>query len=640
MSRYRNTGGAPASVDPDYVSRLEQELAALKGSIAAKGDPHGALSSTPVTSAAARKAARGASILADQLASGGRSQDEDLAVAKAVFSDDRLAKFETALEQKFKASGGYDSDLERELEAAGATPLEVRKLRAARADAEAKADASYKAAEDAAVKAPFDQQNEWMDEYRDSSSNPARSGSSGMAIASGKEINAARDAVDATRTVPPVVRAKAVSAPRTRRAVSARPSGSGGVDYLGAGESHGDGLPRPGVIVRRKTATVPQPFSFEMRDRNKPKSISEQRMEQDLAFEAEMERAELAKQFRANDIPRHIFESRYQKMLEKEEMRREERRLSRRAALVETEQPFSFHTRDEQKKKEEEAAAAERARNRAKKFQKPFKAKDIPAAVKTPKLAALEEEARRRKEEARAAALAKLAEVKAPAAAEHKHGDVHDSASKKKQWSFKPAPMKPVPDFDALHDKFFRKLKSARASKPTTVPEEFRLHEKDAKAKAAELRKIKNDIRQDEHLPEVRWPFASLRAKVNSKPPPAFTPPSDDFLRKNETVATKLRRQAVVKARKEGHFSTKAEKEALEATQRDRDNRRRAAAWAKAQTDVAGKKALDFGRSSMRGGDQHTKARHAQQATLAKETVEKVLLETGVYTYVEEGSVV
>ena len=54
-----NTGGAPASVDPDYVSRLEQELAALKGSIAAKGDPHGALSSTPVTSAAARKAARG-----------------------------------------------------------------------------------------------------------------------------------------------------------------------------------------------------------------------------------------------------------------------------------------------------------------------------------------------------------------------------------------------------------------------------------------------------------------------------------------------------------------------------------------------------------------------------------------------------
>jgi len=645
MSRYRNAGAdAPASVDPTYVARLEQELAALKGSIAAKGDPHGALdTSTPVTASAARKAARGAAVLADELA-GGRSQDDDLAVAKAVFSDDRLAKFEAALEQKFKDSGGYDSDLERELEAAGATPLEVRKLRAARADAAAKAETAYRAAEDAAVKATFDQQNEWMDEYREggSSKPAAATGAVSGAVAGSKEINAARDAVDATRAVPPVVRAKAVSAPRTRRAVSARPSGSGGVDYLGAGAEHGDGLPRPGVIVRRKTATVPRPFSFEMRDRNKPKSISEQRLEQDLAFEAEMERAELAKQFRANDIPRHIFESRYQKMLEKEEMRREERRLSRRAALVETERPFSFHTRDEQKKKEEEAAAVERAKNRAKKFQKPFKAKDIPAAIKTPKLAALEDEARRRKEQARAAALAKLAEAKAPAAAEVKHGHgTSDSASKKKQWSFKPAPMKPVPDFDALHDKFFRKLQSARASKPTTVPEEFKLHEKDAKAKAAELKKIKNEMRQDEDaLAEVRWPFASLRAKVNSKPPPAFNPPSDDYLRKNETLATKLRRQAVVKARKEGHFSTKAEKEALEAAQRDRENRRRAAAWAKTQTSFAGKKALDFGRSSMRGGDQHTKARHAQQAMLAKETVEKVLLENNVYTYVEEGSVV
>ena len=67
MSRYRNAGAdAPASVDPTYVARLEQELAALKGSIAAKGDPHGALdTSTPVTASAARKAARGAAVLAD-----------------------------------------------------------------------------------------------------------------------------------------------------------------------------------------------------------------------------------------------------------------------------------------------------------------------------------------------------------------------------------------------------------------------------------------------------------------------------------------------------------------------------------------------------------------------------------------------
>ena len=97
MSRYRNTGAdAPTSVDPTYVARLEQELAALKGSIAAKGDPHGALDArTPVTASAARKAASSAAALADRLdPSRGRSQDDDLAVAKAVIpkSEPSLAK--------------------------------------------------------------------------------------------------------------------------------------------------------------------------------------------------------------------------------------------------------------------------------------------------------------------------------------------------------------------------------------------------------------------------------------------------------------------------------------------------------------------------------------------------------------------
>ena len=149
-------------------------------------------------------------------------QDDDLAVAKAVFSDDRLAKFEAALEQKFKDSAGTDQTLERELEAAGATPLEACKARAARADAAAKAETAYRAAEDAAVKATFDQQNEWMDGTQRPEQIAAATGAVSGAVAGSKEINAARDAVDATRAVPPVVRAKAVSAPRTRRAVCRR----------------------------------------------------------------------------------------------------------------------------------------------------------------------------------------------------------------------------------------------------------------------------------------------------------------------------------------------------------------------------------------------------------------------------------
>jgi protein FAM161A len=39
----------------------------------------------------------------------------------------------------------------------------------------------------------------------------------------------------------------------------------------------------------------------------------------------------------------------------------------------------------------------------------------------------------------------------------------------KSKWSFKPAPSREVPDFDALHDAFFRRLQSAREARPVTV---------------------------------------------------------------------------------------------------------------------------------------------------------------------------
>ena len=66
-------------------------------------------------------------------------------------------------------------------------------------------------------------------------------------------------------------------------------------------------------------------------------------------------------------------------------------------------------------------------------------------------------------------------------------------------------------------------------------------------------RRVVADITHDaNNLPENRWPFASLRAKVNPTPPPAFGPPSEEFLKKNETLATKLRRQAVLKQRAVG----------------------------------------------------------------------------------------
>jgi protein FAM161A len=527
----------------------------------------------------------------------------------------------------------------------------------------------------------FEEQNAWMDEYRarvadEKSKSKSKSKSSTPAVTaaeskkkdddastgadagagadadplvsvSAAEMEAARRAVDSTRI-------RAQSAPRARTRAHKHCAA-----YLGEGP-HGDGLPRPKELIDR-AITKPKPFSFEAREKTKTKTISEQRLEQDLAIAAELERITINKPFKATSIPRSTVEPRYQRMIERETMKREERRESRKAALVESEKPFSFYLRDKEAKRYTLETAAERTARRANKFQRRFKAKEIPAAVKALKLGDIEARDARRKEAAKAAAVAKLAQSRLPERmALHAneggggHGASSDASTKpsKPKWSFKPAPAKEVPDIDAVHEKFFRRLQSARGDFVATVPREFRLREHTKEEKEAIRRKLKSDIAADEeNLPENRWPFASLRAKVHPSPPPAFSSPGENFYKKNENLATKLRRQAMLKQRQAGHYATRAEKEAREDAARERDAKRRAAAWAHSQVANAGAKALDAdggtkgpggklagARANAKGpADQHRAARHAQQATLARETVEKVLLENDVYTYVEEG---
>ena len=167
------------------------------------------------------------------------------------------------------------------------------------------------------------------------------------------------------------------------------------------------------------------------------------------------------------------------------------------------------------------------------------------------------------------------------------HGDATEDT--RKRWSFKPAPRKEVPDFDALHEAFFRRLKEAKKNRPATVVQEFKLTEKDDAQRRRELGRIEADRLEDEkRLPEVRWPFASLRAKVNSTPPPVRDAGDARTLAKNENLATKLRRQAVLRAKSAGRYMSKAEREAREEEERARENRRRAAAWAEAQSARGG----------------------------------------------------
>ena len=688
----------PNRMSEEYVSRLESELAALKASVQTMGSPgKSAASSAPprATETGEHKSksslpagpdksgpARNAPPFGKATAVSKTTLDEDLAKAQAKYSDDRLAKFEKAMEEKFAASGGYDSDLEREMAAAEGMP-NAHELAVGKVDAgkRAKLIASEKAETDA-VNAPFEKQNEWMDEYRRAEDQKAEtknapiSGAANLAArtatlvpadeddkgdkGSGKiavatdvsadeaasrnaskasteatvaELDAARAAVAATRASAP-----ATPIARARAPVAHKPAAS----FLGGG-AHGDGLPRPDVLVRKtkRAATVPNPPSFLSRDASRAKTIAEQRLEHDLAVEAALEEAELKKRFVPKPVPKSTAEPRFTKMLETERLRRERLRETRKQALVETERPFSFYVRDKAKASEKgDPASAEALKaRRANKFQRKFVAKAIPKAVKELRLPSMEAEAARRKEEARIAAEIALKEAAMPermaknVAEKNTESAPNASDDRRKKWSFQPAPRKPVPDFDALHAAFFRRLKEAKQQRPSTAVREFRLHEKSSPQRRAELRKIEKDMKEDQNvLPEVRWPFASLRAPVKSTPPPSFDKSvRPDFLKKNENLATKLRRQAVLRAKASGHYATKEEREALEIAEREAENRRRAQAWARSQTNAVGGAGLDA------RPDVAAAARRKQQSQIAKETVERVLMENNVYTYVEDG---
>ena len=696
----------PARMSEEYVSRLEGELAALKASVQTMEEPvreerepsvpprateTGDAPPSAVERPDKKGPARNAPPFGKATAVSKTTLDEDLAKAQAKYSDDRLAKFEKAMEEKFAASGGYDSDLEREMAAAEGMPSD-HEIAVGKVDAgkRAKALASEKAETDA-VNAPFEKQNEWMDEYRKEETEPRNAPISGgeNLAARTAELAASDDApavtkparhaptgtetaaanvssesrgvskatteasvaeLDAARAAVAATRASAPAAPPTRARVPSSAPRKPSASFLGAG-AHGDGLPRPDVLVRKtkRSATVPKPPSFLSRDASRAKSIAEQRLEQDLAVTAALEEAELRKRFTPKPVPRSTAEPRFTRMVETERSRRERNRETRKQALIETERPFSFYVRDQARateKADPKSAEALRAR-RANKFQRRFVAKPIPKAVKELRLPSMEAEAARRKEEARIAAEMALKESKMPERMAENVAKQHVPAggpggqkgpapadAKRRTWSFQPAPSKPVPDFDALHAAFFRRLKEAKQSRPSTAVREFRLHEKSSPQRRAELRKIEKDMKEDENaLPEVRWPFASLRAPVRSTPPPSFERSvRPDFLKKNENLATKLRRQAVLKAKASGHYATKEEREALELAEREAENRRRAAAWARSQTgDGRGAKSLDA------RADVAAAARRKQQSQIAKETVERVLMENNVYTYVEEG---
>eukprot|EP00854_Cymbomonas_tetramitiformis_P010082 gene10082-11934_t len=163
----------------------------------------------------------------------------------------------------------------------------------------------------------------------------------------------------------------------------------GCMQYLGDGP-HGDGFPRPDALIQQ--ATNPQPFSFDRREAVRPKSIMQERLEQDLAIAAEKEEANRIHGFKARPLPASVTEPRYMYMVEQAQYTREKRIEERNAKLITEAKPFSFYYRYEASRKKQQEFADEQTVKRGNRFIRKFQANDVPMSTLEPRYHQMEAE--------------------------------------------------------------------------------------------------------------------------------------------------------------------------------------------------------------------------------------------------------
>jgi hypothetical protein len=146
--------------------------------------------------------------------------------------------------------------------------------------------------------------------------------------------------------------------PPSQRQLHYEPPHSGCAHFLGGHSAHGDNIPRPGgTSLPPPPASLP--FSFDQRDKERPKSIMQERLEQELLIRADTEELELMHRFRATPVPASTREPRYMYLAEAAQFRRETNVLQRGAHMQAITKPFSFQ-------QEVESGRAARAKEQAK----------------------------------------------------------------------------------------------------------------------------------------------------------------------------------------------------------------------------------------------------------------------------------
>ena len=282
--------------------------------------------------------------------------------------------------------------------------------------------------------------------------------------------------------------------------------------------------------------TVPRPFSMTIREQNSVKKRSRSAMEAEREkLEKEvLEEFELNKKFKALPVPSSTYLPLYQLIVAENEQRRVQIKQSRKEMLKASERPFSFMKRDEERQKQK---SVEKQNASDDKGVKSFVAKPVPKYLfvdNSEKVREMEEY-REIKKKVRAREL--LQSSKLPKSMQVKGWNYTIGALRKKrleerqkkaflteEHKFHPKVTAAVPDYVQSHiDNEIQLARSKQFNVNTTV-EPFNLK---TQLIPSRIDKVYEDIARDEEtLPETRWPYKSSRLPVKPSHSRSFSGPS------------------------------------------------------------------------------------------------------------------
>jgi len=273
--------------------------------------------------------------------------------------------------------------------------------------------------------------------------------------------------------------------------------------------------------------TIPKPFEFDSRDRIKPKTIRERKLEEMILEKHSEELKTMNFRFRAKSVPKSTTEPLFEKIMQAQEDRRLEVKKNSIAITKMREAPFQFYLRDKDKEGPPEEPPVPEA------FEYRFKANPVPPVVQVPDLwkkMKEKDENEKRERVARAAqqnlVLASLPPRMAAYEKKIKEEELRRKINEKnveKERSKKTFVANKIPDFQRLHHQFQDLLDRKRKSKRPTEPQPFNFQET-TKGVTREYLDKDNFYKKAAKDDGKRDPFESVERLKNIKP--KYQPPT------------------------------------------------------------------------------------------------------------------